>query len=312
MPFSPRLRRRIRQLHRWIALAFSLPLLILALTGFLLSFEPLLNSMSRGTDSLTATRSIELLQSVDPQGKAKTVTHRGYEGTLEVAGPGLRPMVLDIETGEVTQHDLIARTFILSRQIHKAFVGDLSWLVLISTMAMGVLIVLGLLMGWPRRANTVSGWHRVGAWIGMPLLAITTVTGVLMSFGVTMGGGGAAPITMGRLSEPMSMVQAVQAVEAQQDLSAMAWIRPAGPRIMMRYAQGDRFQGYFVTPDEIVAVPRNLPRAIHEGLWSIPLGLAMNLIVSILTSGLILTGLIIWLRRRRPASSLAAFRNVPR
>jgi len=299
MSLSPTLRRRIRQLHRWVALVFSLPLLILAVTGFLLSFEPLLNSLSRGSDDLNAARVSELLQAVDPQGKAKIVTHRGYEGTLEIAGPGLPPVVVDIATGDATHHGAIASTLILAREIHRAFVGDLNWLVIASTFAMAALIGLGLLMGWPRLANTMNGWHRVSAWIGMPLLAITTVTGLLMSFGVTMGGGGAAPMSLGRLGAPMSMQQTVQAVEAQQDLSPMAWIRPAGPRIMMRYAESGRFQGYFVTPDDVVPVPRNIPRAIHEGLWSIPLGLAMNLVVSVLTTGLIVTGFLIWLRARR-------------
>lgn len=307
MSLSPALRRRIRQLHRWVALTFSLPILILALTGFVLSFEPLLNSISRGSDDLSAARAAELLQSIDPQGQVKVLTHRGYEGTLEIAGPGLRPTIIDISTGEVTRHGPIARTLILARQIHRSLVADLTWLVTLSTAAMAVLIGLGLFMGWPRLANSVPGWHRVGAWIGMPLLVITTATGLLMSFGVTMGGGGAAPKTMGKLTAPMSMIQSVKAVEAQQDLAAMAWIRPAGPRVMMRYAEGSRFQGYFVTPDEIVAVPRNWPRAIHEGLWSLPLGLAMNLFVSALTTGLIITGLLIWLRRRRrPVSRQAA------
>ena len=78
----------------------------------------------------------------------------------------------------------------------------------------------------------------------------------------------------------------------------MVWVRQMGPRHMLRYTENGRFQGYFVVSQSVVPVPRNLPRAIHEGLWSVPLGLVANVAASLVIFAGMVTGLLLWLKRR--------------
>ncbi len=49
-------------------------------------------------------------------------------------------------------------------------------MVIASTFAMVVLIMLGVLMGWPRIRNSVSGWHHAVAWFGLPLIILSPLT----------------------------------------------------------------------------------------------------------------------------------------
>jgi hypothetical protein len=41
---------------------------------------------------------------------------------------------------------------------------DAGWVVIGSSVAMLALALLGVLMGWPRIQNTLSGWHKAMAW----------------------------------------------------------------------------------------------------------------------------------------------------
>lgn len=182
--------------------------------------------------------------------------------------------------------------------IHLHLVGPLNPLVVTSTAAFLVLALLGLLLGWPRFRNSLAGWHRGTAWLALPLLLLAPVTGLLIAANVTFSGGGGAPAHMGNMGQPVALRDTVAAAGAQTDLSAMVWMRAMGPRTMMRYSHGTQFMGYFVMPQTLVPVPRNLPRAIHEGLWSVPGLLAVNLALSAVSILLWVTGLWLWLRRR--------------
>ena len=128
------------------------------------------------------------------------------------------------------------------------------------------------------------------------------VTGLLMVFCVTFGGDD-TPRAMGQQAQPMTVHDTVLAAGASRDLSGMVWMRAMGPRTMLRHTDGTQFQGLFVTADGIVPVPRNIPRAIHKGIWSVRGLLVVNLLISGVSAALWVTGLWLWLRRcnrRRP------------
>ncbi|MFX8715870.1 hypothetical protein ABTM38_19570, partial [Acinetobacter baumannii] len=83
-----------------------------------------------------------------------------------------------------------------ARVTHERLLGQ-AWLVTSSTVAMVALMVLGILMGWPRLRNTLSGWHKGTAWFALPLILLSPLTGLCMAFGLTFQGT-ASPSTGGR------------------------------------------------------------------------------------------------------------------
>ncbi len=288
------------RLHRWLALIFALPLAALIVTGFFLAFEPTVHLFHRAPGSLSAGQVLDILKTHDPGGAARAITYRNYEGTLEIhtAMQG-RPILVDVESRAAkTAPGTLAAALGIARRIHVSLLYDLRPLVTTTTIALLALIGLGLAMGLPRVSGTLSGWHKMTAWIGLPLLIASPLTGALMAFNVTMGGGGAAPMTMGAPAAKLTMIDVVQAAGANRDLSNMVWIRTMWLRHMMRYMENGQFQGYFVTPKALVPVPRNWPRSIHEGLWIGSTGSVLNVVVSLMLAGLLTTGLLLWLRRQ--------------
>jgi hypothetical protein len=180
-----------------------------------------------------------------------------------------------------------------ARRLHEHFVFDLGFVVTVSTIAMLVLIAIGLLMGLPRLRNTLSGWHKGTAWFLLPLVILSPLTGLLMAFGVTFGG---AP--QGTRAPAPALSEAVRLVAADHDLSAVTWIRSRGGQLMARIVEGGGPVVYAVTRDNLTPLPANWPRLIHEGTFGGATGSILNVITSFALIGLLSTGLLIWARRK--------------
>ncbi len=93
-----------------------------------------------------------------------------------------------------------------------------------------VLMLLGVAMGWPRFANTVSGWHKGVAWGLLPLLVLSPLTGLFLAWGISF----TSPPPAGPRGAPVSMVDAVRKVGEAHDLSNLVWIRGRGGRLLAR------------------------------------------------------------------------------
>ena len=285
------------KLHRWISLAFALPLLAVIVTGAILSFEPMVQFASMRPQSLDADRVVELVRRHDPEGKARGLAIDGAAQRLSLRGAGLA--TIDLTSGEaVAPAAGLADLFLWARVTHERLLGQ-SWLVTASTIAMVVIMSLGSLMGLPRLRNTVSGWHKGAAWFALPLVLASPLTGLCMAFGLTFQSGG-APAASG--TRPMPLVDAVQIVARSHDLATVTSIGMRGGRIMARVFEGGELRAYAVTSDGTRALARNWPRLIHEGNWSAMTGSALNIVTSLVLVGLLATGLWIWgqrqLRRR--------------
>jgi uncharacterized iron-regulated membrane protein len=288
------------RLHRWITLVFALPLAVILLTGLVLSLEPIAQDVATKPGSLSLERMLALLDKHDPQGKTRAITMQAYEGRLTLSGAGNGIVVVDLPSGEAVdaaQGSTLSTLFRSSRGLHEHLIFDLDWLVTVSTFAMLVLIVLGVLMGWPRLRQSVSGWHQGVAWFGLPLLILSPLTGLALVYGITF-----SPITpQDRMATP-PIRQAVTLLGEERDLSGLIWLRNRGGRMLARVNEGGSFRTYQVSMRGVVEAPANWPRALHEGnfagLWS---GL-MVLLTSLGFIGLMGTGLTIYLRRalRRP------------
>ena len=291
---------RIRALHRWISLIFALPLVLVILTGLILSFQPLLQGMSVVPGSLDTARLVSLIGQYDAAGKARGLSIDLQSGHLRLIGAG-QPVEVDLKTGEQVQPTALGDLFQWARRTHQRLILDLNWLVVASTGAMLVIIALGVLMGWPRLRNTLAGWHKGIAWITLPLVILSPLTGLFLAFGVGGGGdGGPRPAR----SQPLPLSEAVKKVGETRDISRLTSLGTRGGRMMALINENDGLRAYALTQDGLAPLARSWPRAIHEGTWSaVPAGI-LNVVTSLALLGLLGTGMTIWARRtfrRRPA-----------
>lgn len=290
------------KLHRWVALIFALPLLFVLGTGLILSFEPWLVVRAIEPGMLTAAKIESLLARHDPAGQARAIIYRSYDNTLTIGAGRGGGTVVDVKTGEALPGpSALANALVTMRRLHETLLIDAGWLVVASTIAMLALAVLGVLMGWPRFANSLSGWHKAMAWGLLPLIVLSPLTGLFLSWGITLSGPPpAVPATQGA---PLKLVEAVRVVGERHDLSNLVWLRPQGGRLLARLVDGGEYRVHAVAREGTAPMPRNWPRLWHEGNFAGVWSALMNVVTSIAMVGLLVTGVWIWLRRklrRRP------------
>jgi uncharacterized iron-regulated membrane protein len=285
------------KIHRWVALTFALPLVFVLGTGLILSFEPWVVVRAIAPGSLTAAKIEALLSQHDPGGKAKALAYRSYDGTLTINGGRAGGTVVDVASGQALAGPSdLANLLVTARRMHERLLINAGWLVIGSSVAMLVLAVLGILMGLPRFSNTLSGWHKAMSWGVLPLIVLSPLTGLLLASNITFMSRQTASASM--QGEPLRLTDAVRIVEQEHDLSTLVWIRPQGSRLLARLVEGGEFRVYAVTRDGMTALPRNWPRLWHEGNFAGAWSALLNLIASVAMMGLLITGPLIWLRRR--------------
>jgi len=284
------------RLHRWITLIFALPLLAIILTGLILSFEPAVQISSIKPQSVDGARVADLIKRYDPDGKARGVSINAAERRITLQGAD--PAEIDLVRGEkVTERAALPVFLLWARRSHERLLGQ-SWLVISSTVGMVVIMCLGILMGLPKLRNSLSGWHKGTAWFALPLIVLSPLTGLCLAFGWTFQAS-PPPLRSARL---ISLPEAVSIVARSHDLAQVTSIRPRGRLLMARIFEGGELRAYAVNGDDLVPLPRNWPRLIHEGNWSAIIASSLNILTSLALLGLLSTGLLLWTRRklRRP------------
>ena len=297
------------KLHRWAALVFALPLIFILGTGLILSVEPWLVVSSVEPDSLTPATIEKLLSQHDSAGRARSLVYRSYDKTLTIGAGRGGGTVVDVATGQaLSATSTLANVLVTARRMHESLLFNLGWLVIASTIAMLVLVALGVLMGWPRLANSLSGWHKAMAWGLLPLIVLSLLTGLLMAAGITFTG---LPAASAGRAAPMTLSEAVRIVGQDHDLSSLVWMRPLGGQLMVRLVKDGEFTVYAVSRGGTVAAPRNWPRLWHEGNFAGAWSALMNLVASFVMIGLLVTGLWIWLRRQLRRRSRRMHQTAP-
>lgn len=290
--------------HRWLALGFALPLLVVIGTGLVLSIEPWLVDGNAAPGTLNAAQLQAILAAQDPGGQATMLAYRSYDGTVTVGAGMAGGKVVDVATGAVLPAaSILAQVMGTARRLHETLLFDAGWLVTASTVAMLALIALGIAMGLPRLANNLQGWHKGVAWFALPLVVLSPLTGLMMALGLTFGGG-VPPAPQSALP---TLREAVAIVGASHDLSGLIWIRKQGPRLMARLDEGGAYNVYSVTRDGAAPMAPNWPRLWHEGNFAGMWSALLNLVTSIALAALLGTGFWLWLRRqlRRRARRIA-------
>ena len=293
------------KIHGWLAFLCSIPLIILCVTGLILGIEPIVQYSSIEPGTVTVEEVTGYLKKYDPEGKATALIHRPYENSLTIGGVGSEG---EIEVDLVTRQESVgdggwywSEVFSYNRRLHE-HVSVTLWegarqidLTIGATIAMCVIIVLGILLGLPRIRNTVAGWHKAISWFLLPALIISPLTGLFIAWGVSMN---VAPAPDPGRGKPLPMIEAVQVVGKEADLSRMIWLRVRGGRQLVRLWDGQEARAFAVTKEGLKPVPRNISRLIHEGnflgIWS---GL-FKVITGLAFLGLIGTGLYLFLTKQ--------------
>ena len=295
--------------HRWITLVFALPLFAIILTGLILSFEPAVQVNSIKPRSVDAVRVADLIRRYDPDGKARGLSINSAERRITLQGAD--PAEIDLESGKkIAAQAAVPALFLWARRTHEHLLGQ-SWLVISSTIGMVVIMGLGVFMGLPRLRNSLSGWHKGMAWFTLPLIVLSPLTGLCLAFGWTFQAS-PPPLRSARL---LSLPEAVSIVAKSHDLAQVISIRSRGRLLMARIFEGGELRSFAVNGDDVVLLPRNWPRLIHEGNWSAMIASSLNVVTSLALLGLLSTGLLLWTRRqlrrphrqrteRRPANSV--------
>lgn len=302
------LKNWLLRIHRWITLIFSVPFALLIVTGLILSFEPMV--FDWGTKPLSAETLNAVLAKHDPEAKARSLVMRSYAGTVSIGGAQRGQMThVDLARNEkIASPGLLADIFSTSRRLHETFLYDLRWLVTASTIAMLIMMALGVLMGWPRLRNSLAGWHKGTGWFLLPLLVLSPLTGLFLAFGVTFASPLARPASG---TATIALAEAVRIVAATYDLGQVSWIRPLGGTLAARLNDGGEMRVFNITRNGLTPASRNWPRLLHEGNWSRNVAPAINVVISAALVLLLTTGLWIWARRKlRPRPARARFHAV--
>jgi uncharacterized iron-regulated membrane protein len=305
----------VLRLHRWLALAFALPLLAVIATGLVLSFEPIAQQV-RADRPITLSDITTHIVRFDPEGRARNLSIRTYDYTMTIGGVGSAgSIVVDLNTGEEARQldqrrpnaidaETVARSlfgvglsdiFLIARRMHETLLLELGGIVVASTFVMLLLGILGIAMGWPQFRHSIRGWHQGVAWVTLPLLILSPLTALGMAYGVTFSAGGAP----GSGGSRVSMLDAVKLVAANHDVADLTSIRQRGGRLMARIYVGGELRGFAIGPNSLEPLQRNWPRLVHEGNWGWALGSLLNVVTSLALLLLIVTGVTLWIRRTR-------------
>lgn len=293
--FGPTFKPWMLRLHRWLALAFAVPLLGVVLTGLVLSFEPIAVTQTIKPGSLATERVLDLLRTHGPESGARSLSIRPYDGVMAITDAEGERIDVDLATGALVPETRFqwSDVFGFARGAHETLLFEEGWLVEASTWAMLVLVALGLLLGFTRVRNDASGWHKSMAWIGLPLLILSPLTGLALVYGITFTSPASGP-----RPQPIPLVEAVRIVGAEKDLATVSWIRNRGGRQLVRVVEDGAYRTYAVTPGGLRATAANWPRLIHEGNWAGAWSGWLNVALSVAILGLMGTGVWIWAKRR--------------
>lgn len=280
------------KLHRWIALVFALPLLLVIGSGLLLSLEPAWRA-SAEPGSVTRESLDAAILAAGPASRGGAMALYAPAGLVQFGGRG-GAVSLDLATAAPREPGALQAMWGPLRGFHERLVFDLGWLVTASTVALIAMAPFGLLLGWPRLRNTIGGWHRLTGWALLVPLVGSPLTGLALAFGLGAAG---APAAAPRVVLPLPQV--VQMVSERHDLASLLWVRPLGGSQVVRVLDaGGTARAYRVTSQGLERLPDNWWRLLHEGTWGGVAGSLLNLATCVALLGLLGTGVWIWARRK--------------
>lgn len=320
-----------RQLHRWPGLILGLLLVFLAVTGAILSVDPLLKRFDRAAQDVGQTTVGDVLRLSERKNPHFEIDRIriDYSGRVLLRGSdaaGSREVPINLKTGQLARKDKPSPFMETVNSLHRNLtLGPAGRPVtLLGVAAMAALMVSGLwlvkrrLGGWRQLLAPVKGrgwdrWHTVIGRLALLPLSVTVVSGLWMSLvsnGLLPSGVGQAPAKPETRIEAEAVAATELAVfdtiplagltELSFPIAADWWdvytLRQGG-----RLTYLDRQSGAVLGEARVPFLTRALDlfTLLHTGqgasLWGAVAGL-FALSVPFFT----LSGVIVWLRRRHP------------
>jgi sulfite reductase (NADPH) flavoprotein alpha-component len=302
---------KILLVHRWIALAISPVLLLVVLSGAVLAFRPLLGRAAepRSTGKVDATGLIALLREVDPQGTSRGLLISEDGKTVEIRGANKEQGNLgtfDIESKARVAPASKIDVFDLAQKGHRGLFVGIHQLSDVATYALVAVLLLGPFIAWPRRRNTLMGWHTAMGWFLLPFSALGPITAVMLMLHIGSGprGGGGGPKGEGRrgggeASAPIAdFIQS--ALQHGTDLRSLRAVAKQGQNTLLTVVTPQGLQYHQVSRNGSVAEAKPAPSAIkqlHEGTWAGPLSASLSLLGAASLAAMLVTGLWSWVRK---------------
>ena len=281
------------KLHRWTTLLFALPLAIVIVTGLILSFQPIGQHLAIKPGSFSEQQIIALIQKHDPKGEARSLAVDGAQKMITLSPVNGAALKIDLTTGELSNapESRLNAIYSQSRRLHERLLFGLEPLVPLSTAAMLVLAALGLLMGWPTYLrHDATSWHKITAWTLLPLIVISPLTGLALTFNITF-------VEPTPRSPALPLTKAVEFTAAFTDPSNLLFIANRGGRQIVRTMEDGAVRTYTPASGGLRSVAPNWPRLIHEGNWAGAWSGGLNALTAAAMLLLMATGLWMWGRR---------------
>jgi len=295
------------KLHRWIGLALTPLFLLIALSGAVLAFKPILtpmqNPVDANADPIPIDTVIALIDDIDPLGGKITALRidsqhnqlmvQSSDATLEGG--------YDLTSGSklsTQQERPKVDLFAIAERLHKHLLVGAGPIVESAAYLMLFMVVVAPWLAWPRFKHSLSGWHRSVGWVLLPLILMLPLSGVLMSLHVGMP---ELPRMSGQnLSLPLS--QALRLAATENDLDTLSQARRfRGGSVLLTTGTGDHQRLLVVTDTAIIPInpDENLLKTLHEGTWAGAFSGSLNLLGATALGLLSLTGAISWIRRNQ-------------
>ncbi len=291
------MRTYLLQVHRWLALLLTPLFVLITLTGVVLAFKPIVDDLGppayRG--SVNTSELVQLIAFASSDGNVRSIERSDVDGTWRAPGVGEYQLGNAERVGSA--EDVSAAFFGWVKELHKDLLLDAGWLVEWVTYTMLVIMVAGVLLGWPKFSRSLIGWHQwLGVWL-LPLALLLPLTAVLMTLHV-----GRPDLGIQRGVGATHLAQGIELAAERYDLSEMLGASrfKAGSVLITLPEHALVVSGGQVTP---VDIESNLPKQLHEGLWAGWVSGVFNVLAASLVLGLTLTGTINWMRRQRLAKS---------
>ena len=300
-------KRGLTKVHRWLSLLVAPVLLLILLSGAVLALKPIVQPEAVAVAPQAV---VSTLRAIDPQGSANRLTVAVDGRSLEVRAPAAGVSGrFDLDSHAPLSAAPSFDPFAFALDLHKNLLVGAGFVVEVATYALVAILLIGLLLGWPRLRNTLLGWHGGLGWLALPLLALPPVTGLLMVLHI---GGPALPPPNPAVPAP-SLARAIEIAATQGELSAVNKVRVLRGQVVL--LQGQSTQGpvqYLIrgdNPPELLPAGRNWVKELHEGTWGGAGSGALALLAALGLLTLSGTGLYSWLRRVRLAGQRSGDRN---
>ena len=302
-----KIRHYFLSMHRWIAIILFPAMIIMILTGAVLSLKPVLSDFStRSAPELRQSFSIghlvDFLEKTDPSHSASLMNLSADGRTLSLGGRGQNIVSgnFDLETGKSVPMAFSEKVFSAAKNIHvKLFTGMRSASHYVSW-AMLAVLVIGPFLVWPRIRNNILGWHFGLGLILLPVFIFVPLSGIFLDTALFSSKGSTEEYTSSDKIVPVSIPEAIMFAIPHTDIQNIMSVRKTQDAVTLSVATKEGIKQYHVFKDALVAADgAGLIKQLHMGIWAGKWSGLLNLLICLALFIVTSTGIWLWVRRMR-------------